>query len=661
MDAGPVALVRALAIGERESAASSAHALWRSSPPTRSPRRSSRSPPARVAGRSRTTRARRSRRSSSARRRGSTGASRPRRSRGACAPSRRARARITLAGRAAAHPRRARRAGPADRTRPGRVRVAGDGALRVATGDGWLVPLVLQRAGGRALDPPRSCAAGRSPTAAQLGAERAAGPTAPLAMSERHASDQTAARPPRGARAPGRRASAGADAHARARAARARARAARRRLRRPAAAREPRAQPALRADRAFATELVYGTLRWRGRIDYLLRRCSIAISTSSSRWSRPRCASAPTRSCFADRVPASAAVDESVRCVRALGAERATGLVNAVLRRLAREHAEMRAARAGRRPARPPDARALAAAVDRSALARDLRRRGGRRAGGGLQRDAAAHACARIRCAAPATRCSPSSRSATPRRARVASRGDGIVLGRRGNPTLDPAFREGRFTVQDEATQLVVELLDPQPGRARARHLRRARRQGHRDRRARRRARAPCWRSTATSAASTWCGAPRAGCGSTTSPAARPTPRARSAELVARAASTACSSTRPAPASARCAAIPTRAGASSPPIPRGSPRSQRAILRSAAARCGPAACSSTVPARCCPRRTRPWSRRFLRESPRLPPAPRRRARPPRCASCSTRAASCARCRTATTPTASSRARIERRA
>jgi 16S rRNA (cytosine967-C5)-methyltransferase len=41
---------------------------------------------------------------------------------------------------------------------------------------------------------------------------------------------------------------------------------------------------------------------------------------------------------------------------------------------------------------------------------------------------------------------------------------DGIVLGRKGNPALDPAFLVGRFTVQDEASQLVVGLLDPQPG-----------------------------------------------------------------------------------------------------------------------------------------------------------------------------------------------------
>jgi 16S rRNA (cytosine967-C5)-methyltransferase len=41
---------------------------------------------------------------------------------------------------------------------------------------------------------------------------------------------------------------------------------------------------------------------------------------------------------------------------------------------------------------------------------------------------------------------------------------DGIVLGRKGNPARDRNFLAGRFTVQDEASQLVVALLDPQPG-----------------------------------------------------------------------------------------------------------------------------------------------------------------------------------------------------
>ncbi len=35
---------------------------------------------------------------------------------------------------------------------PGTVRLGGAAPLRVATGDGWLAPRVLQRAGGKALE-----------------------------------------------------------------------------------------------------------------------------------------------------------------------------------------------------------------------------------------------------------------------------------------------------------------------------------------------------------------------------------------------------------------------------------------------------------------------------------------------------------------------------
>ena len=221
--------------------------------------------------------------------------------------------------------------------------------------------------------------------------------------------------------------------------------------------------PLSATDRAFATELVYGTLRWRGRIDYLLRRC---LDRDLDRL-EPLVATAlrlgAYQILFADRVPPSAAVDESVRCVRAVGAERSTGLVNAVLRRLAREHAQIALPTLEDDPlghlmhalslpqwiaARwietfgAEEAAALAAAsnevpplcvranpqrVSRDALLGELR-----------ERFPDARACRHAR--------------------------HGIVLGRGGNPTLDPAFREGRFTVQDEASQLVVDLLDPQPG-----------------------------------------------------------------------------------------------------------------------------------------------------------------------------------------------------
>ena len=94
-------------------------------------------------------------------------------------------------------------------------------------------------------------------------------------------------------------------------------------------------------DRAFATELVYGTLRWRGHLDYMIGR----FLDRDIEKLEPLVATAlrlgAYQILFADRVPTTAAVDESVRCVRAGGIERATGLVNAVLRRLAAEHADI--------------------------------------------------------------------------------------------------------------------------------------------------------------------------------------------------------------------------------------------------------------------------------------------------------------------------------
>jgi 16S rRNA (cytosine967-C5)-methyltransferase len=152
-----------------------------------------------------------------------------------------------------------------------------------------------------------------------------------------------------------------------------------------------------------------------------------------------------------------------VRCVRAAGVERATGLVNAVLRRLAAEHARLAM------PSLADDPLAHlthALSIPEWVAARWLALFGPEEAA------ALARACNE---APPLTvRANPQRTSAAAlleelrerfpeaRPCRIA-RG-GIVLGRRGNPALDPAFLAGRFSVQDEASQLVVALLDPQPG-----------------------------------------------------------------------------------------------------------------------------------------------------------------------------------------------------
>src|SRR5262249_59610808 len=108
------------------------------------------------------------------------------------------------------------------------------------------------------------------------------------------------------------------------------------------------------SDRAFATDLVYGTLRWRGRLDFLLAQ----VLDRELEKLEPLVANALRLGAYQialgeGRVPPEVAVDEAVRCVRAAGAERATGLVDAVLRRPAAEHARIALPPLGPRPPRP--------------------------------------------------------------------------------------------------------------------------------------------------------------------------------------------------------------------------------------------------------------------------------------------------------------------
>jgi 16S rRNA (cytosine967-C5)-methyltransferase len=216
-------------------------------------------------------------------------------------------------------------------------------------------------------------------------------------------------------------------------------------------------------DRAFTTELVYGTLRWRGRLDFLLGHVTERPLATLDPGVRTLLRLGAYQILFCDSVPDAPAVDQTVRSAHVLGAGRAAGFVNAVLRRLVQrapeiplpalatdplghlEHAlglprwiaERWLARYG-----PDEAAALAAAsndvppltvranlerIERAALLDTLRPR------------------------------FPDSRACL-----YSTRG--IVLGHGGQPGADPAFVAGLFTVQDEASQLVVDLLDPQPG-----------------------------------------------------------------------------------------------------------------------------------------------------------------------------------------------------
>jgi 16S rRNA (cytosine967-C5)-methyltransferase len=217
------------------------------------------------------------------------------------------------------------------------------------------------------------------------------------------------------------------------------------------------------ADRALSTELVYGTLRWRGRIDWQLQRALDRPLAEIEPLILTTLRLGAYQILFADRIPDTAAVDQAVSCARAIGAERATGLVNAVLRRLAREHESISPPALADEPlAHLQHALSLPEWI----AARWLADYGAE--------EAAAFARASNEAPPLTVRVNPlrtdRDRLLEHVRAdfpdahpcRIASRG--IVLGRKGNPAEDPRFLAGDYTVQDESSQLVVELLDPQPG-----------------------------------------------------------------------------------------------------------------------------------------------------------------------------------------------------
>lgn len=217
------------------------------------------------------------------------------------------------------------------------------------------------------------------------------------------------------------------------------------------------------ADRGLATELVYGTLRWRGRLDYLISR---ALDRDLAKL-EPLVMSAlrvgAYQLFFSDRIPDNAAVDEAVRCVRAMGLERATGLVNAVLRRLSREGKNYTF------PSLEDDP--LGHLVHACSLPEWLAKRWLDQYGA----EEAAELAQMMNEPAPLTiRANRTRTNRDDLLKDLATRypdaelcrfaPDGIVLGRKGDVGQDPRLLAGDMSVQDEASQLVVELLAPEPG-----------------------------------------------------------------------------------------------------------------------------------------------------------------------------------------------------
>jgi 16S rRNA (cytosine967-C5)-methyltransferase len=98
-------------------------------------------------------------------------------------------------------------------------------------------------------------------------------------------------------------------------------------------------------DRSLLTEIVYGTLRWRGRLDSYLKQLTRRPLEKTDPFIRNLLRLTLYQIDFLDRIPEYAAINEAVNLARAHAGNRISGFVNGVLRNFIRT----------REPPLPPD------------------------------------------------------------------------------------------------------------------------------------------------------------------------------------------------------------------------------------------------------------------------------------------------------------------
>ncbi len=213
-----------------------------------------------------------------------------------------------------------------------------------------------------------------------------------------------------------------------------------------------------RRDRALATELAYGTLRLRGRLDAAIAQALDKPGRKLDTRLHNLLRLGAYQILFLRGDSHHAAVDETVKLAHAAGLGRAAGFVNAVLRALAR-----RSASGGLRFPDPEDD-PLAYLVEWTSIPEWLAARW-------LEEFGPDEAIA----------LAEASSGAPPRTVRVRAEVDREAVAKRlrGRPTRyaphgvtdlaidpvrDPGFAAGEMTVQDEGSQLVPLLLGAEPG-----------------------------------------------------------------------------------------------------------------------------------------------------------------------------------------------------
>lgn len=215
-------------------------------------------------------------------------------------------------------------------------------------------------------------------------------------------------------------------------------------------------------DRGLLTELVYGVLRRQGTLDHVISQFSTTKLAKLERAVLILLRLGLYQELFLDRVPVSAAVNETVKLAK-VATPRAAGFVNAVLRQADRERTGIRYPERDKEPAR-----FLAARYSHPEWL-------AQRWIGQLGTDEAEQLAEAMSAPPPLTlRANTLKISREELVARLKTAGiaatatdhapDGIRLGIAAAPSRLPGFQEGLFTVQDESSQLAALLLDPKRG-----------------------------------------------------------------------------------------------------------------------------------------------------------------------------------------------------
>ncbi|RPJ71468.1 MAG: 16S rRNA (cytosine(967)-C(5))-methyltransferase RsmB, partial [Acidobacteria bacterium] len=221
-------------------------------------------------------------------------------------------------------------------------------------------------------------------------------------------------------------------------------------------------------DRSLAAEIAAGTLRWQAAIDAVLDGFSRVPSARLDPEVRDILRSAAYQLLHLERVPPSAVVNDAVELVRRERKGSATGLVNAVLRRIDRER--------DRLPLPPPPAPGEddGPALDylsktlshpRWLVARWLARHGFQAAEAWARFDNSPAPITLRANTVKITRDALAARLAVAGVATAPTRfaPEGLVVSS-GNPLRTTLASEGLFVVQDEASQLVAAFAGATPG-----------------------------------------------------------------------------------------------------------------------------------------------------------------------------------------------------